>query len=103
LGRRYFLEYRPTPAIVELVSLSRGWLLEDIYGPSNCRPLRATVRAIRRKLEEAGVLVLGRYSHGQLYSGVARLAGVYDLGEGNLDVDHVAEGQENGEDLVDAA
>jgi hypothetical protein len=80
LGRKYFLEYRPAPAIVELTALSEGrWVcLDGIYGPKNASLDPGTKRHIRRKLQASGVLVYARHAEASRWNSVARLLGIHD-------------------------
>jgi hypothetical protein len=80
LGRKYFLEYRPAPAIIELTRLSEGrWAcLDGIYGPKNGSLDPGTKRLIRRKLQASGVLVYARHAEASHWNSVARLLGVHD-------------------------
>jgi hypothetical protein len=92
LGRKYFLEYRPAPAIVELTALSEGrWAcLDGIYGPKNASLDLGTKRLIRRKLQASGVLVYARHAEANRWNSLARLLGVYDhddpILEGDFDL-----------------
>jgi hypothetical protein len=92
LARKYFLEYRPAPAIIELVALSESrWAcLDGIYGPKNASLDPATKRLIRRKLQASGVLVYARHAETSRWNSVARLVGVYDhddpILEGDFDL-----------------
>jgi hypothetical protein len=80
LGRVFYLEYRPAPAIIELTALSGGrWAcLDGIYGPKNASLDPGTKRLIRRKLQASGVLVYARHAEANRWNSVARLVGVYD-------------------------
>jgi hypothetical protein len=89
LTRKYFLEYRPAPAIVELTALSEGrWAcLDGIYGPKNASLDPATKRLIRRKLQASGVLVYARHAEASRWNSVARLVGIYDHDDPILEED----------------
>ncbi|MBM0204433.1 hypothetical protein JNW90_16045, partial [Micromonospora sp. STR1s_5] len=58
-GSRLYVEHPPGPehpgVIVELRRTSLGWLLEDLYGPSNRRVPKALAKEIRTKLSRAGI------------------------------------------------
>ncbi|WP_210250151.1 hypothetical protein [Microvirga aerophila] len=92
LSRKYFLEYRPAPAIIELVALSEGrWAcLDGIYGPKNASLDPGTKRIIRRKLQASGVLVHARHAEASRWNSVARLLSIYDhddpILEGDFDL-----------------
>ncbi len=92
LGRVSYLEYRPTPAIIELTALSEGrWAcLDGIYGPKNASLDPGTKRLIRRKLQASGVLVYARHTEASRWNSVARLLGIYDhddpILEGDFDL-----------------
>jgi hypothetical protein len=92
LARKYFLEYRPAPAIIELTALSEGrWAcLDGIYGPKNASFDPGTKRLIRRKLQASGVLVYARHAEASRWNSVARLFGIYDhddpILEGDFDL-----------------
>ena len=87
LGRTCYLEYQPTPAIIELTALSEGrWVCFDkIYGPRNARPSSATRRAILRKLRASGVLILAHHAEISRWNSVARWLNVHDFDETGLD------------------
>jgi hypothetical protein len=87
LGRTCYVEYQPTPAIIELTALSEGrWAcLDEIYGPRNARPNSATRRAILRKLRASGVLILAHHAETSQWSPVARWLSVYGHNEDVLE------------------
>jgi hypothetical protein len=80
LGRVFYLEYRPAPAIIELTALSEGrWAcLDGIYGPNNASLDPGTRCLIQRKLQASGVLVYARHAGARRWNSVARLLGIYD-------------------------
>jgi hypothetical protein len=92
LARKYFLEYRPAPAIIELTALSEGrWAcLDGIYRPKNASLDPGTKRLIRRKLQASGVLVYARHAEAGRWNSVACLFGIYDhddpILEGDFDL-----------------
>jgi hypothetical protein len=87
LGRKCYLEYLPSPAIIELVALSEGrWACFDrIYGPRNARLSSATRRAILRKLRASGVLIFAHHVEMSRWNSVARWLNVHDYDEVALD------------------
>jgi hypothetical protein len=95
LGRVAYIEYKPGPAIVELNSLSQGqWLLEGIYSPSNGPVDPGVVMAIRRRLNQAGVLVPARLAHARRFNKAAKFLSVYDFGSDLPDLDEVGDLQD---------
>jgi hypothetical protein len=92
LARKYFLEYRPAPAIIELTRLSENrWAcLDGIYGPKNTSLDPGTKRLIRRKLQASGVLVYAQHAEASRWNSVAHLLGIYDhddpILEGDFDL-----------------
>ncbi len=80
LGRFAYFEYRPSPVIVELASLSQGrFLLQGVYGPGNNRVDLDTARVIKGRLADAGVLLPACLAHASRYNKAARLMNVYDF------------------------
>jgi hypothetical protein len=80
LGRVAYLEFKPSPAVVSLESLSGGhFLLDGIFGVANARVAGEVANTIRRKLEAAGILLPARLAHGQPYNSVAKMIGFYDF------------------------
>lgn len=86
LGRTLFLEYLPTPVVIELTVLDRGFLLEAMYGPENATPEPKTRAAIVRQLTAAGIFVQSRDAQACRYNRVARLASIYDFARDDLDL-----------------
>jgi hypothetical protein len=92
LGRVFFLEYQPAPAIIELTALSENrWAcLDGIHGPKNAGLDPGTKRLILRKLQASGVLVLSRHGEVSRWGCLARLLNVFDFDdpvlEGGLDL-----------------
>jgi hypothetical protein len=81
LGRKCYLEYLPSPAIIELIALSEGrWACFDrIYGPRNSRLNSTTRRTILGKLRASGVLIFAHHVEMSRWNSVARWLGVHDL------------------------
>jgi hypothetical protein len=75
LGRTRYVEFQPSPAIIELTALSEGrWACFDkIYGPRNARPT------------SAGVLLYAHHDEISRWSPLARWLGVFDRDEAILD------------------
>lgn len=79
LGRAAYYEHIDG-AIAELRGLSKGnWVLEGIYGPQNRHALPGTVRAIRWKLEGAGVLVPAALAQGPDENAFADVLGLFEF------------------------
>jgi len=98
MGRSAYIEFRPTPAIIELAGLSRGqWVLEGVYGPKNGPVDRETARAIRRKLDHAGILVPAYLAQASRYRKAAEILNFFSFTD--IDVD----GLEDDEDANEAA
>jgi hypothetical protein len=87
LGRTCFMEFQPSPAIIELTALSEGrWACFDkIYGPRNARPTSATRRAILQKLRASGVLLYAHHDEISHWNSISRWLGVHDYDEAILD------------------
>ncbi|MBL0404455.1 hypothetical protein JKG68_10790 [Microvirga aerilata] len=86
VGRSYFLEYCPAPAIIELRRLSRGqWLLHSVHGRPFVGLSHETARAIRRKLVDAGILLPACLDQSSRYNKVAALLNIFDSAMWELD------------------
>ncbi|MBO1906357.1 hypothetical protein KHP60_14165 [Microvirga sp. 3-52] len=87
LGRTCYVEYQPSPAIIELTALSEGrWACFDrIYGPRNARLTSATRRAILQKLRASGVLIYAHHDEISRWNSISRWLGVHDYDEAILD------------------
>jgi hypothetical protein len=87
LGRKCFVEYQPSPVIIELTALSEGrWACFDkMYGPRNARPNSATRCAILQKLQASGILIYAHHAGVSRWNPVARWLGVHDYDEAALD------------------
>jgi hypothetical protein len=78
LGRLFYIEFRPAPALIELVRLNRGeWALEGLYGPTNAPLSNKTIEAIVSKLD-VGVHIPVRFTETEMGS-VALLLGLPEL------------------------
>jgi hypothetical protein len=86
LGRTLYVEYLPTPSIIELECLSNGWIYKAIYGPKNSSVDPTTVRLALSKLHAAGVQVSARHWQSARYNRVARLARILDLWRDDVDL-----------------
>ncbi len=87
VGRNAYVEYQPTPAIIELVGLSQGhWMLCGIYGPDNGAVDTDTAQAIHRKIQSAGILTPARVAHAKPYNAVARMMNIREFDGLELDV-----------------
>jgi hypothetical protein len=87
LGRTCYVEFQPSPAIIELTALSEGrWACFDkIYGPRNARPNSATRRAILQKLRASGVLIYAHHDEISRWNSISRWLGIHDYDEAILD------------------
>jgi hypothetical protein len=87
LGRTCYVEFQPSPAIIELAALSEGrWACFDkIYGPRNARPTSATRRTILRKLRASGVLIYAHHDEISRWNSISRWLGIHDYDEAILD------------------
>jgi hypothetical protein len=80
LQRNAYYEWRSPGAIIELRSLSHGyWLAGGIHGMKNGPVDAVTLRAIRTKLDAAGILVPAQFAHAKHINRCASLLGVYDF------------------------
>jgi hypothetical protein len=88
VGRAFYLEFKPAPAIVELNALSRNqWLLEGIYGPQNGRVERSMKKVILQKLKTAGILVPSRLAEAQRFNQAAKLLSICSFGMDDFEDD----------------
>jgi hypothetical protein len=86
LGRVAYYEWHSPGAVIELKSLSRGhWLISGIYGVKNRKVDTSTLRSIRAKFEEAGVLVPAQFSELREINRCASLFGVHDWNTSDFD------------------
>lgn len=93
MGRSAYIEFRPTPAIIELAGLSRGqWVLEGVYGHKNGPVDRETARAIRRKLDHAGILVPSYLAQASRYKKAAEILNLFSFTD--IDVDGLEDEEE---------
>jgi hypothetical protein len=82
LGRCYYLEWKPVPAIIVLESLSGGhWLLGSIWGVNNSVVGNDVRAAIWTKLKQFGVLIRATDAHGHEWNDVAKLLCFWDFDE----------------------
>ena len=79
LGRSYYLEWLPDPAIIVLEGLSGHWMLASIHGPHNAPVSAAVKSAIWAKLRPLGVLVRATDAHAGYWNPVAELLGYWDF------------------------
>ncbi|MBM1169658.1 hypothetical protein [Microvirga arabica] len=86
LQRSAFLEYRPSPAIIELQVLDRGYALDRLYGRQNSGVDSQTAYAIIRKLRASGIRVPARDAQALPLNRVARFAHVFDFTRDDLDI-----------------
>ena len=86
LGRMLYVEYLPTPCIIELECLSGGWVFEAIHGRKNTSVDPATIRVVFQKLHAAGVQISARHWQAGRYNRVARLAGILDFCRDDVDL-----------------
>lgn len=82
IGRCYYLEWIPNPAIIMLESLSGDhWMLVSIHAPKNGFVDDDLKRAIWAKLEPLGVLVRAADAHAQKWNPVATLVDLWEWHE----------------------
>ena len=81
VGKSLLYEWvKPPGAVVELRRLSDGrWLLMDILGNANSRPLSDLASTIRDKLMSHGVLTFGAPQPSRSSEGMSRLLYSFDL------------------------
>ncbi|MFC5483407.1 hypothetical protein [Microvirga aerilata] len=86
LGRSFYLEYRPAPVVIELAGLSQGkWLAEGLYGPKNGPVDPDAVRAIRQKLEQAGILIPAHLGVASRFNKAAKLMHISSFSSLNVE------------------
>ncbi|MPR12374.1 hypothetical protein [Microvirga tunisiensis] len=78
LGRVLYVEYLPTPCIIQLESLSDGWVFESVHGVKNTSVDPATTQLVLKKLHACGVQIPARHWQAVRFNRVARLARVLD-------------------------
>jgi hypothetical protein len=78
LGRVLYVEYLPTHSIVQLESLSDGWVFESIHGVRNTSVDPVTTRVVLKKLHACGVQIPARHWQAVHYNRVARMARILD-------------------------
>jgi hypothetical protein len=79
VGRARYLEFRPRPAIIELLSLSNSqWVVEQVYAPKNGYVSPELLSQVLHKLSGTGILLPARLDHAQRNNGAARLLRVLD-------------------------
>ncbi|MBM6584336.1 hypothetical protein ILT44_29510 [Microvirga sp. BT689] len=87
-GRKFYLEFKPNPAIIELIGFSDGsvkrWALEDVHAPKNAAASPELMSQVLQKLSETTILIPARLSYAQPYNGAARLMSIYDTMAGEL-------------------
>ncbi|ANY85226.1 hypothetical protein BB934_44395 (plasmid) [Microvirga ossetica] len=86
LGRVLYVEYLPTPCIIQLVSLSDGWVFESVHGVKNTSVDPATTRIVLEKLHACGVQIPARHWQAVRFNRVARLARILDPFRDNADL-----------------
>jgi hypothetical protein len=81
VGRTFYLEFTPDPAIIELVSFSSDkWALSGISGVKNAKPEPSTVKTIWEKLEPVGVLIPASHAHGEKWNPAAKVMRTWEFG-----------------------
>jgi hypothetical protein len=86
LGRVLYVEYLPIPCIIQLESLSDGWVFESVHGVKNTSVDPATTRIVLEKLHACGVQIPARHWQAVRFNRVARLARILDPFRDNADL-----------------